>query len=166
MEPIRLILHPTDLSAEARPAFRMACSLARDHGARLVILHVVPPPYPLVGEMVAIPPLAEDEEERVRMRERLYDEMHTTLPMDPELDMEYRVEEGETVAAILEAARSLDANMIVLGTHGRTGLRRLLMGSVAELVVRRAPCAVLTVKGPVSRPVEAETVEPEMFEAV
>lgn len=166
MEPIRLILHPTDLSEEARPAFRMACSLARDHGARLVVVHVVPPPYPLVGEMVAIPPLAEDEEERVRMRERLYDEMHATLPLDPALEMEYRIEEGETVAAILDAARALDADMIVLGTHGRTGLRRLLMGSVAELVVRRAPCAVLTVKGAVPRPVEAETAEPEMFEPV
>jgi nucleotide-binding universal stress UspA family protein len=59
--------------------------------------------------------------------------------------------EGDAVDEILRVARDADADLIVLGTHGRTGLGRLLMGSVAEQVVRRAPCPVLVVKAPAER---------------
>jgi hypothetical protein len=61
---------------------------------------------------------------------------------------ERRLEEGDAVTEILRVAEEAPADLIVLGTHGRTGLARLLMGSVAEQVVRRAPCPVLTVKAP------------------
>jgi nucleotide-binding universal stress UspA family protein len=69
----------------------------------------------------------------------------------PGVTVGHRLEEGDTVEDILTAAQECGADLIVMGTHGRTGLRRVLMGSVAENVVRRAPCAVLTVRdhGPV-----------------
>ena len=67
---------------------------------------------------------------------------------DPGMEVEYRVAEGEPAAEVIRQARLLGANLIVMGTHGRTGLGRLLMGSVAEAVLRRAPCPVLTLKAP------------------
>jgi nucleotide-binding universal stress UspA family protein len=65
--------------------------------------------------------------------------------------VEQRLAEGDPAAEILHLATDTGCDMIVLGTHGRTGLDRLLMGSVAEQIVRKAPCPVLTVKAPQSR---------------
>ena len=148
MEPIRTILHPTDFSEQAGHAFRFACSLARDHGANVVLLHVMPPPYPVVGEMIAIPPLATEEEESALMEARLYNRLHALRAAETGLDTTVRLEAGDTVETILRVAEDLNADLIVMGTHGRTGLTRLVMGSVAENVVRRAGCAVLTLKNP------------------
>jgi len=65
-----------------------------------------------------------------------------------EVRVERQVGEGDSAVEILRAAQDLKADLIVMGTHGRTGLGRLLMGSVAEQVVRKAPCPVLTVRTP------------------
>lgn len=160
MEPIRTILHPTDFSASADHAFRLACSLARDHGARLVVLHVTAPAYPIVPEMVAIPPVAVElptEEERENLRERL----EAIRPAGEDVAIEHRLETGSVVDLITTVAEETGAEWIVMGTHGRTGLNRLLMGSVAEQIVRRAPCPVLTVKLPVARRVAAAPREEE-----
>jgi nucleotide-binding universal stress UspA family protein len=70
----------------------------------------------------------------------------------PELRTECRVAEGPVADAILQVARETGCDVIVMGTHGRTGLVRLLVGSVAEQVVRHAPCPVLTVKSPQNGP--------------
>jgi nucleotide-binding universal stress UspA family protein len=67
---------------------------------------------------------------------------------DPNVPVDYRLEEGEPVSEILAVANQTSADLIVMGTHGRTGLGWLLMGSVAEQVVRQAPCPVLTVRTP------------------
>lgn len=147
MLPIRTILHPTDFSASADHAFHLACSLARDHEARLVVLHVTAPAYPIVPEMVAIPPVAVElptEEERENLRGRLEE----IRPAGEGLAVEHRLEEGSVVDLITTVAEEVGAELIVMGTHGRAGLNRLLMGSVAEQIVRRAPCPVLTVKLP------------------
>jgi nucleotide-binding universal stress UspA family protein len=64
------------------------------------------------------------------------------------VNVEHQLKAGDAVAEILSMARHLPCDLIVLGTHGRTGLDRLLMGSVAEQIVRKAPCPVLTVKTP------------------
>ena len=66
----------------------------------------------------------------------------------PGVQVECRVDEGDAAAAIVSAARATESELIVMGTHGRTGLRRMLMGSVAENVLRTAPCPVETVKTP------------------
>lgn len=140
MLPIRSILHPTDFSECSQAAFEVACALARDYGARLIVLHVGVLPTPFVPEgMMAMDMDAYEQE----LREKL-DQLR---PMDPSVFPERRlVVSGEPVTEILRRAEEERCEMIVMGTHGRTGLRHLLMGSVAERVLREAPCPVLTVR--------------------
>jgi nucleotide-binding universal stress UspA family protein len=144
MLPIKTILHPTDFSASAESAFPVACSLARDYGARLVLLHVIaPPPLGNFGGMPVIPPpppemLRKDWEANLR---RLH-------PADSAIPVEHQLRDGDAATEIIRAAESIPCELIVMGTHGRGALGRLLMGSVAEQVVRKAPCPVLTVKTP------------------
>jgi nucleotide-binding universal stress UspA family protein len=140
MLTIRTILHATDFSERSERAFHLACSLARDHGARLVILHVYPPPV-AHGEVVA-------RRQPNGYEEELWNTLRQLQAPDPKVKVEHRLEEGEAAAEILRVARESSCDLIVLGMHGRTGLRRLLMGSVAEQVVRQAPCPVLTVTTP------------------
>ena len=141
MLAVHTILHPTDFSEHSKYAFWLACALARDYGARLVIVHVVAAPAIVYGEGV-VPPNA--EELRAAAREQL-DGLR--VPQG-NVRAERRLQEGDAVTAILGVAQELHADLIVMGTHGRTGLGRLLMGSVAEQVVRKASCPVLTVKMP------------------
>lgn len=142
MLPIRTILHPTDFSAYSTAAFELACALARDYGARLVVLHVKPPAEAVFGELGPLPP------EPPEARQALYDELCTVRPTDARIPVEHRLLEGGVVEGILEGAQAAGCDLIVLGTHGRTGVGRLLLGSVAEAVMRRAPCPVLTIKHP------------------
>jgi nucleotide-binding universal stress UspA family protein len=145
MLPIRTVLHPTDFSGHSDYAFRLACSLARDYGARLIVLHVLERPVLIyAGVMTAPPPPAPTAEERQAVLERL----HRIEPPDPAVRVEHLLEEGDPATAILQVAQERQCDLIVLGSHGRTGLGRLLLGSVAEQVVRKASCPVLTVKTP------------------
>jgi nucleotide-binding universal stress UspA family protein len=133
MPPIQTILHPTDFSERSGYAFQLACSLARDRGARLIVLHVMP--VPLV-------------QEKRLYREEMAGELNRIASPDPKVPVECRLEEGDAATQILQVAQETGCDLIVLGTHGRTGLGRLLMGSVAEQVLRRASCPVLTVRAP------------------
>src|SRR5262249_10330761 len=130
MLPIHTILHPTDFSDRSAFAFRLACALARDYGARLVLLHVAHPPVVVYGEG-GVPPPPDD------YLEQLDAELHQLRVPDPGVPVEYRLKEGDAVTEILGVAEERSADLIVMGTHGRTGLSRLLMGSVAEQVVRK-----------------------------
>jgi nucleotide-binding universal stress UspA family protein len=136
MLPIKLILHPTDFSEVSDIAFRLACELARDRRCRLMVLHVVPPPE------------SHGEEVARRQGSGYYHDVRRLLervrPDDAELAVEHRLEDGPPADTILRVAREEGADLIVLGTLGRTGLTRLVLGSVAEQVVRQAPCPVLT----------------------
>jgi nucleotide-binding universal stress UspA family protein len=139
---IQTILHPTDFSPPAGHAFEVACALARDHGARLVLLHVKPPPQVLFGKMgpvVVEPP---------DLRRTLQEQLDRLRPAESPLHVERRLAEGDAAAEIVKTAREVGSELVVMGTHGRTGLRRLLLGSVAEQVLRRAPCPVLTLRLP------------------
>ena len=141
MLPIRTILHPTDFSDESRPAFELACALARDYSAALVVSHVVPPTRAFAADGVAIPlPAEEPYEARARLAR-----MH---PTEGRVEVEHRLLEGDPTTMILKLAEDAKADVIVMGTHGSSGLMRLLVGSVAEGVMRKAPCPVLTVRGP------------------
>jgi nucleotide-binding universal stress UspA family protein len=140
MRPLKRILVPTDCSELSAQALQFAASLARDPDAELIVLYVVPLPSVMYGP----PPENYLEHER--------DELCHVRPSDPNLRVRHLLSEGEPAAAILRAARGTDADLIVMGTHGRTGLDRLVAGSVAEQVVRRAPCPVLTVRAD-TRPV-------------
>ena len=142
MSKIRTILHPTDFSERSESAFHLACSLARDHGAQLIVLHVIPPPVSH-GEVVA-------RQQPNGYREQMCDWLHRLQAPRSGVEIDHRLTDGEPHAEILRVAEDDRCDLIVMGTHGRTGLPRLLMGSVAEQVVRRAPCPVLTVKGALS----------------
>src|SRR5262245_5711295 len=141
MLAMKTILHPTDFSERSEFAFRLAYALARDHGARLMVLHVVSPAV-LYGEgMVVLPPESYQQEAETKLRQ---------LPThDPKVSVVHKVAEGDPTREILRVAQEAKCDLIVMGTHGWTGLGRILMGSVAEGVVRKAPCPVLTVKMPV-----------------
>jgi len=142
MLQFRSILHPTDFSPNSAEAFRFACALARDCEARLIVVHAVEPAPAMVGEAALVPYELEELREQAR---RKLDELR---PTDPDIRMETMVRDGPAPAVILDAADEFGADLIVMGTHGRTGLKRLFLGSVAELVLRRAHCPVLTVKEP------------------
>jgi nucleotide-binding universal stress UspA family protein len=143
MLPIRTLLHPTDFSPCSDLAFEVAASLARDYGARLVVAHIGRPPLQhLGGGPTPVPPLAIEwgrEELERQLRQRTVPD----LTHAPEYRLEFAENPGE---AILCLAREIDCDLIVLGTHGRTGVGRLLLGSIAEHVLRRAECPVLTVR--------------------
>jgi universal stress protein A len=159
---IRTILHPTDFSDCSRYAFRVAGMLAREQGARLVVLHVKLTLGPLVAYGEALADL-----EPEGSPERLLEVLHRLRLSDPEVQVEHRLVEGQGADEILRRAEELGADLIVMGTHGRTGLGRLLMGSVAGEVVRNARCPVVTVKipHPVSRAEQAADDEPAATKA-
>jgi nucleotide-binding universal stress UspA family protein len=141
MLSIRAILHPTDFSDSSKQAFQLACSLARDHGARLIVVHVLPEPrVPLGGIMT--PPPAEDYPEVKKQLEEI-------RAPGRRIRIDRRLAVGDPVAEICRLARNTKSRLIVMGTHGRKGLNRFLMGSVAEQVVRKADCPVLTVRLPI-----------------
>lgn len=139
MLPIRVILHPTDFSANSQAAWEMACALARDYRARLLLVHVEPP-LPVFSEF-AVPPECVDQS----ALERQLAQIKAT---DSALTVNRKLLVGDEASEINKFAEENRADLIVMGTHGRTGLGRLLMGSVAETVLREAPCPVLTIKTP------------------
>lgn len=151
MLKVQNILVPTDFSDHSESAFHLACALARDYGGRLVVLHVMP--------AVAVAPAASVELLSLsvgEIRQATERQLHEIRPSDPATPVEHRLEEGDPATAILKVAQEMHADLIVLGTHGRTGLTRLLMGSIAEHVIRNAGCPVLTVKNPIPESVETD----------
>jgi nucleotide-binding universal stress UspA family protein len=141
MLPIQTILHPTDFSEHSEVAFRLASEFARDYHAHLIVLHVLSKQTLAYGEMLSAP---DEDQYRLNALEAL----HKIQPAIRTTPIEHHLVEGDPAAAIIQAARHFAADLIVMGMHGRTGLSRLLMGSVAEQVVRRASCPVLTTKVP------------------
>jgi universal stress protein A len=137
----RKILFPTDFSDDGKHALELATSLARDGGGSLVIIHVEEPPMAYGGGELY---LGIQEPDREELRKTLA----AVVPTDPAVPCVHKLLVGDPAEAILQVAESDQVDMIVMGTHGRRGLTRLLMGSVAEAVVRRATCPVLTVKQP------------------
>ncbi|HZL88792.1 MAG TPA: universal stress protein [Pirellulaceae bacterium] len=135
------ILVPTDFSEGSEMALDWATVLARDTGATLLLLHVEAIPLTTGGgEFMYLdtrPPTAE-----------LAERLERVAPKDPGVPVVRRLLTGDPASAILRTAEEEDVELIVMGTHGRRGITRLLMGSVAEEVVRKAPCPVLTVKQP------------------
>ncbi|MBA3241358.1 MAG: universal stress protein [Acidobacteria bacterium] len=146
---IRSILVPTDFSECARHAVPAAAQFARLTGARVVCLHVVEPVVPAVGwaPVAEALPLAD-------VGERLENSAARELPKVAAgaefagLDVEDVIAHGEAASEIVRVAGERRVDLIVISSHGRTGLGRILFGSTAEAVVRHAPCPVLVVKPP------------------
>jgi len=142
------ILFPTEFAETERPALELATALARDSGATLVIAHVEEPPMAYGGGEMYYGVEEPNHEEQLAA-------LHKVVPTDPEVPCVHKLMIGDPAEAIVELAGKDHVDFIVMSTHGRTGLTRLLMGSVAEAVVRRAPCPVLTVKQPAAVPAGA-----------
>ena len=85
----------------------------------------------------------------------MWDKVRQLRPLSPDVPVEYRLAAGDAAAEVVCAAAAAASDLIVMGTHGRSGLKHLLMGSVAERVVRQATCPVLTVKAPAPAPATA-----------
>lgn len=143
MSQFHTILHPTDLSDGSESARQLATALARDYGARLVMLHVYP--APLHGAETVDRGRSNEVEDDILRRLRDF------APEERGVEVECRASEGDPAEEILSEAQR-DCDLIVMGTHGRSGLGRMLMGSTAERVSRDALCPVVTVRSRVQVP--------------
>lgn len=139
----RNILVPIDLDDSAAQVLDYAVALAAKLDAKLHALHVVP--WPLLGAEVPIAVTEASMDDIMRGKQQAFDDLiaaHTAkLPLGSAM-----LKTGDARTAILAAAVELHADLIVMGTHGRRGMSRLVLGSVAESVVRAAPCPVLLVR--------------------
>jgi nucleotide-binding universal stress UspA family protein len=142
---IQRILAPTDFSELSKQGLTSALELADAFGAKLLLLHVVePPPYPVEGVMPSgLGGTMLDDLERQAGRE-----LAQMLPETPgrKVEVTRRVVVGIPYRKIIEVAEEEKSDLIVMTTHGRTGLSHLVMGSVTEKIVRTAPCPVLTIR--------------------
>lgn len=144
---MKRILHPSDFSAASRPAFKKAIDLAKKDRATLDLVHVMTPIVPVPGDAYISP--------------STYDEWTTAATEAARKKMDGLVKQaraagvrgtwmivtGAPAERIVRAARTRRADLIVMGTHGRSGLSRFLLGSVASRVIATSPCPVLTVRG-------------------
>jgi nucleotide-binding universal stress UspA family protein len=149
MEEIRKILFATDFSDNSKYALAYALSFAKKYDAQLYILHVIQQPsYPL-GMYAEISFDAMDKFNR-NISQAVEKEMETLREKDLQGFTKYEclIVHGTPFLEILRTAREKEAGLIIVGTHGRTGLDHVLFGSTAEKVVRRAPCPVLSVRLP------------------
>ena len=140
---LKKILVPIDFSACSRKALQYALPLARQFGAELVLLHVVPPTYYSTDLSYTAPVFPEDE-----VRDFTAQKLAalTAAQIGDQVPGRSVVRIGQPVHEIVETARELKIDLIIVSTHGNTGLKHLLLGSVAENVVRHAPCPVLVVR--------------------
>jgi nucleotide-binding universal stress UspA family protein len=141
------ILHPTDFSPHSQAAFMVAVDLAQQYQARLLVLHVV---ESLGPENVTFGEIATQLEPDGYRQRLLAEVQQIQAPPSVNVRLEHMLAEGTPASEITRTASENDCGLIVMGTHGRTGIKRLVMGSVAEHVVRHAVCPVLVVPMPPS----------------
>lgn len=149
MMALRGILHPTDFSDVSDHAFQFAARLARDFGAPLYLLHVSSGLEAVKGERIS----AERSEQYLTGPWGKLEQLTAAG-----VDIRRGLEEGDPAEQIMLFARKHGCDVIVMGTHGRAGLDRLLMSSVAEQVIRQAECPVITLRAPFT---PAEAVGPK-----
>jgi nucleotide-binding universal stress UspA family protein len=145
MSGIAHVLVPLDLGESSERTLEYARMLARPFGATLALMHVVPNPYVTAASDVYLPPPQEfldelERDARQRLDAFMTDDDRRTFRAEPVLKI------GDPACEIVNYARAWPADLIVMSTHGRTGMAHLILGSVAERVVRTAPCPVLTIR--------------------
>jgi nucleotide-binding universal stress UspA family protein len=141
---IKKILYPTDFSSYSNQAYFHAIALAEKHNASLTVLFVYNP------DTTTTPGSQGDE---VADRRYWQGQLEQIRPVDTRIPVTHVLLEGDPATEIVRYGRDAGVDLIVMGTHGRTGVDRLLMGSVAEKVLRDASCSVLVVKLPRGQPV-------------
>ncbi len=166
----RTILVPVDFSPYASEALQYAATIAERFDATLLVLHVIDKdfqtvvvhqragrrglPSPLLGPFAGTLDVTTGDTETmvIDLREQAEATLQHFIPADlSKLSIEQRVKVGQPFEQILETAKREAVDLIGMGTHGRTGLGHVMLGSVAERVVRLALCPVLTVKAPPSQ---------------
>jgi nucleotide-binding universal stress UspA family protein len=140
---ITKILYPTDFSSYSNQAYFHAIALAENHGASLTILFVQTPDSSAPG--------ASGDESFTRSYWR--NQLEQIRPTNPDIAVRHVLLNGDPAEEIVRYGRDAGMDLIVMGTHGRTGVERLVLGSVAEKVLRDASCSVLVVKLPKGLPV-------------
>jgi universal stress protein A len=143
---IRTILAPTDFSRHAEVALLYACGLSERLGATLHLLHVLPDLVPVGPDPLLVPSYppefyAQTEADSRASLGRILNETCGAAPV-----VETAVRWGDPVDGIVGYATERKIDLIVIATHGRTGFSHALLGSVAERIVREAPCPVLTIR--------------------
>ncbi|HKK26544.1 MAG TPA: universal stress protein [Gemmatimonadota bacterium] len=147
MLDIRHVLYPTDFSEASAAALPLAVRIAREHGADLHALHALVLHAADEAQADRLFPTLEESYRELESWAGERMSAHLEAHQAPEVTLHEAKARGFAApAVILEYAEEHDIDLIVMGTHGRRGLRHLLLGSVAEEVVRRAPCPVITVR--------------------
>jgi len=147
MKPFERILMATDFSEASIPAWKRALSLAAENAATLFVVHAYELPNAAQATMVA-PGVYEEWNENLRTGAAQKLDVLVAEARKLGLEAHRGVAAGHADEAIVKTAEDLDADLIVMGTHGRTGAARIFLGSVAARVMATAPCAVLTVRLP------------------
>ena len=135
---VKKILYPTDFSSYSNQAYFHALGLAETYGASLTVVYVHSPGTS--GD-----------------KNYWRGQLEQVRPVNPKIPVSHVLLEGDPATEIVRYAHELNMDLVVMGTHGRTGLDRMLMGSVAEKVMREARCSVLVVKLPRGVPTPAAT---------
>lgn len=137
----KVVLHPTDFSEPASQAHAAACDIARERKARLVVLHVATKPVvTYIGKASELPP--------AELQQKLWETLQCPRECEAGLNVEHRVEEGNAVQQIVRVAKEVQADLIVMGTHGPRGLLNWFTTNVTDQIVRNAPCSVLIIRTP------------------
>ena len=143
---VRRILHPSDFSSASRPAFARAVALAKENRAQLIVAHVLSPVMPLTDGYMSSQAYAEMVAATKRAGQKRLDAL-VAKARRAGVRARSVLLEGIAADRIVRAARAQGSDMIVMGTHGRSGFARLFLGSVASRVVGQATCPVMTVRG-------------------
>ena len=148
MDEIKSIMVPIDFSDYSKNALRYSVNFAKIFSAKVYLIYVVEPMiYPADFSMGQIAVPTQDTDMTDRAREELTslakNEIHESL------EHEIIIKSGKPFVEIIESASDLNVDLIIIATHGHTGVEHLLFGSTAEKVVRKAPCPVLTIREPI-----------------
>jgi nucleotide-binding universal stress UspA family protein len=147
MSRIRRILHPTDFSRASGAAFKKALDLAKASKAELLVVRVLAPTVPMVGDAYVSPEVYEDLAASARAHGKKNLDALVAKAKKAGVRAKSVLLEGVPHEQIARTARRQRADLVVMGTHGRTGLAKLFLGSVAGRVIAIAPCPVMTVRG-------------------
>ena len=144
---IRRVLHPTDFSRASAVAFNRAVETAKANRAELLLVHVITPSIPPIGDGYISPKVYAEMEASARAYGKR--ELDALVAKARRAGARVRgiLLEGQAHERIAQAARRQRADLVIMGTHGRTGFARFFIGSVASRVLAIAPCPVMTVRG-------------------
>jgi nucleotide-binding universal stress UspA family protein len=143
----RRILHPSDFSSASNAAFKKSIDMAKAGRAELLVAHVISPIVPVAGEGYLSPKTYDDIVKSSRAWAQKQLDRLVAKARKSGVRVKGLLAEGAAHEQIVRIARTKRADMVVMGTHGRSGLAKLILGSVAGRVVAAASCPVLTVRG-------------------